>query len=1179
MFGHSVADEPDLVRGLVGVCAQDDLLWPSLSAQEHLELFAGLRGVAPAEQPAVVARWLESVELADVRDHQSRTFSGGMKRRLSLALATVGDRPLLILDEISTGMDPVSRRAVWRHIEEVKAGRVVVLTTHAMEEADLLADTVAILRAGEVAALGTPLQLKAQYGSALQFSLLVERAASQAVAATIQERFFRPPLATVRAGSSGDIEVSIHKVVVSGAGAQQQEQLPQHQQGVSPEQLGDFVAWLEDSAQSQVIEYGFSNSSLEEVFLKVTEGDKPPGEAHADDDVQVCGNCCCTGCVRCCLAGCCRCCCCPRPRHRTHDNDEHLHDSEEPRQEDKQQQQLALDGAVPVAVPVAAPVGTEAPGRASREHAALAAFKPDLRTAPQFEALLLHRFSASWTGVPSIVNWVMFTVLAALPLIVGFNLPGSSASMYAGLFPALVLALMLPSLVAVTYQDRSLGLFHLMRTQGMLGRSFLLAETTYSFVVQLLFGIVVVSLFFATPLWRTPTNWCVRDSLWAPCASYGQNSLPPLPMFRDNSGAQVYAVMSPGGWGLQFALALFFALSLPGTVLACSFMPGNKRMLVLLTVFALAAGAGGIAFVAAPWAGTAASPYLASSIVACQADGALYTASNLSAGFVDCAAVMASGSTYIMSLPPTMALLPQFGVYLGTGVALNYNVQLLTNPQSYLTQVLLPAMPADAGCDASGLCTSASSKQRFGQVLGWMLLGALVWAALAALVVALFVFPTKRVLAFRASASRALAPILHPRKSLRARLARREQRTAAPPPGDGVEAPQVEPGQRAASDAGAKELEEVTKERELVQGLLRPYLVARGGEGGVEAGEDAATADPAIADLAALPRDTLPPVLLHRLSKTYAAVGGQPPKVALDGLDLHVSHGQVLGLLGKNGAGKTTALKILSATHDATSGLALVGGYDVATERIEVFERLGNCPQFDVVWPTKTVAEHLEFFVRLKGIPRAASRATAQAIAGAVGLGAPDVYRRHASRLSRGMRRRLSIAISLIGAPTTLLLDEPSTGLDPATRSNIWSLISAFATPQRAVVITTHAMLEADALCSRIAIMARGRLKVVATQQRLKDRFGSGFLLQVNLIRNATQDEEAAIEFVRRRVHPDAKVAVRQARTLRINMPRHADLRVIFSALYSPEAATEGRISQLLLSQSSLEDVFIAVGE
>ncbi len=243
-------------------------------------------------------------------------------------------------------------------------------------------------------------------------------------------------------------------------------------------------------------------------------------------------------------------------------------------------------------------------------------------------------------------------------------------------------------------------------------------------------------------------------------------------------------------------------------------------------------------------------------------------------------------------------------------------------------------------------------------------------------------------------------------------------------------------------------------------------------------------------------------MLLHRLSKTYPAVGCQPPKVALDGLDLHAPHGQMLGLLGKNGAGKKDHGAQDRQRHARRDQPASAPRrLDVAMERIEVFERLGNCPQFDVVWPTKTEAEHLELFVRLKGIPRAASRATAQTIAGAVGIGAPDVYRRHASRLSGGMRRRLSIAISLIGSPPRSCWTSPPPGSTrPRAATSIWSLVSALVTPQRAVVITTHAMLEADALCSgcsRSAIMARGRLtrlKVVATQQRLKDRLGSGFL-------------------------------------------------------------------------------------
>lgn len=199
----------------------------------------------------------------------------------------------------------------------------------------------------------------------------------------------------------------------------------------------------------------------------------------------------------------------------------------------------------------------------------------------------------------------------------------------------------------------------------------------------------------------------------------------------------------------------------------------------------------------------------------------------------------------------------------------------------------------------------------------------------------------------------------------------------------------------------------------------------------------------------------LPPVLMHKLRKVYPGLGGMPPKVALNSLDLHVPRGQVLGLLGKNGAGKTTALKILSMAHEATSGMGLVAGYDVSCEQLKVFERLGNCQQFDTIWPRQSVRRHLEFFAELKGAPQKEKKAIAHSIAEAVGLGSPEVYNRHAGGLSGGMRRRLSIAISLIGAPDVLLLDEPSTGLDPSTRNSIWGLVDSFSTADRAIIITT----------------------------------------------------------------------------------------------------------------------------
>jgi ABC-type multidrug transport system ATPase subunit len=264
-------------------------------------------------------------------------------------------------------------------------------------------------------------------------------------------------------------------------------------------------------------------------------------------------------------------------------------------------------------------------------------------------------------------------------------------------------------------------------------------------------------------------------------------------------------------------------------------------------------------------------------------------------------------------------------------------------------------------------------------------------------------------------------------------------------------------------------------------------------------------------------------------------------------------------------------------SHAASSGLALVAGYDVSCEETSVFERLGNCPQFDIVWPGQSVQYHLEFFASLKGSSNV--KEIAASMAKAVGLGAPEVYSRPSGQLSGGMRRRLSIAISLIGAPKVLLLDEPSTGLDPSTRNSIWKLVNSFATKERAVIITTHMMLEADILCSRIAIMSKGSLKVIATQQALKDKFGSGYLLQLNLVKTSPEDEDKAMRFVRERLHEDAVLQTKQAKTLHIALPRDMDLTSIFRVLYSPEAAEMGGINQFLLSQSSLEDVFIALGE
>ena len=159
----------------------------------------------------------------------------------------------------------------------------------------------------------------------------------------------------------------------------------------------------------------------------------------------------------------------------------------------------------------------------------------------------------------------------------------------------------------------------------------------------------------------------------------------------------------------------------------------------------------------------------------------------------------------------------------------------------------------------------------------------------------------------------------------------------------------------------------------------------------------------------------------------------------------------------------------------------------------EVQRVLGVCPQFDRVWEELSVAEHLLFYARLKGVgaepgcadTAGAERAAVQTTAAKVKLDGDALHQRP-RELSGGQKRRLSIAIALVGEPAILFLDEPTTGLDPETRRNIWDILVAEKKAGRTIVITTHSMEEADAVCSRIGIMSKGCLRCLGSQTHLK---------------------------------------------------------------------------------------------
>ena len=210
---------------------------------------------------------------------------------------------------------------------------------------------------------------------------------------------------------------------------------------------------------------------------------------------------------------------------------------------------------------------------------------------------------------------------------------------------------------------------------------------------------------------------------------------------------------------------------------------------------------------------------------------------------------------------------------------------------------------------------------------------------------------------------------------------------------------------------------------------------------------------------------------------------------AVDNVTFHIERDQCFGLLGTNGAGKTTTLSMLTGLFPPSEGYAKISGFNIVGEMSKIYAVMGLCPQFDVVWSHLTVREHLQFYSMLKGVP---SDKRDEAVNNSIkGVNLSEKADWYAGTLSGGQRRRLSLAISMIGAPEVIFLDEPTTGLDPETRRWVWQYIDAMKAG-RGIILTTHSMEEADALCSTIAIMSHGRLRCLGTTMHLKEKFGKG---------------------------------------------------------------------------------------
>uniref|UniRef100_A0A9J8AQC3 P-type phospholipid transporter n=1 Tax=Cyprinus carpio carpio TaxID=630221 RepID=A0A9J8AQC3_CYPCA len=305
---------------------------------------------------------------------------------------------------------------------------------------------------------------------------------------------------------------------------------------------------------------------------------------------------------------------------------------------------------------------------------------------------------------------------------------------------------------------------------------------------------------------------------------------------------------------------------------------------------------------------------------------------------------------------------------------------------------------------------------------------------------------------------------------------------------------------------------------------------------------------------------------IKQLTKVYK----RKQKPAVDRLCVGIPPGECFGLLGVNGAGKTSTFKMLTGDSVVTSGEAYLAGKSVLTEIDEVHQNLGYCPQFDAISDLLTGREHLEFYAILRGVPE--KEVCEVADWGIRKLGLMKYVDKAAGSYSGGNMRKLSTAMALIGGPPVVFLDEPTTGMDPKARRALWNCILSIIKEGRSVVLTSHSMEECEALCTRMAIMVNGRFRCLGSVQHLKNKFGDGYTIILR-VAGADPQLEPVMEFIERELL-GSTLKEKHRNMLQYQLPSSlTSLARIFNILSKNKEQLH--IEDYSVSQTTLDQVFV----
>nr|UOU03314.1 ATP-binding cassette subfamily A3-like 1 [Brachionus rubens] len=298
---------------------------------------------------------------------------------------------------------------------------------------------------------------------------------------------------------------------------------------------------------------------------------------------------------------------------------------------------------------------------------------------------------------------------------------------------------------------------------------------------------------------------------------------------------------------------------------------------------------------------------------------------------------------------------------------------------------------------------------------------------------------------------------------------------------------------------------------------------------------------------------------------------------AVDNLSLGVGSQSCFGLLGMNGAGKSTTFKIITGELEANQGEVLVNGHSVKSSNMKARQNLGYCPQFDRLIEYLTVKETLEFFSKLRGIDPMLSEKISKDMLSIFQLN--EFKHVYVQNLSGGNKRKVSCAIAFIGKPSVVILDEPSTGMDPGARKFMWNIIKKARDTGMTIVLSSHSMEECEALCDKLGIMLNGQLQCLGTIPEIKSKYGDGYRLIIKCHHSDQLDLDILrIENFIRQEFPSAYLEDRQYETLFYIIKSEYKEKQNLSRMFSiiEENKVYLNIESYFISQTTLEQVFMS---